>query len=92
MANEMQSMKDFKVLREVPDTEPGEAGKKPINTGWVLSDRGPTKVKCRIVAQDINWGDWVDAFAATPTSAGQRLLLREAIKGKMEVVIGDVST
>jgi len=33
MKNEMQSMTNFKVFTEVPDTEPGEAGKKPISAG-----------------------------------------------------------
>eukprot|EP00972_Heterocapsa_arctica_P024700 3642843-Heterocapsa_arctica.AAC.1 len=43
MKNEMQSMTDFKVITEVSDTEPGEAGKKPISAGWVLLARGPGK-------------------------------------------------
>eukprot|EP00972_Heterocapsa_arctica_P064230 9478193-Heterocapsa_arctica.AAC.1 len=74
-------MEDFEVIKEVPEEEQKKLGKKVINCGW-----------CRVVAQAFNWGDWADTFAATPTTAGQRLLLHHAAAADMEVVMGDVST
>eukprot|EP00972_Heterocapsa_arctica_P015659 2306094-Heterocapsa_arctica.AAC.1 len=60
MTNELESLQDFEVGKDVPEEEPKKLGKKVINCGWVLSERGPDRVKCRVVAQEINWGDWAD--------------------------------
>ncbi len=92
MTNELESLQSFEVGKDVPEEEPKNLGKKVINCGWVLSERGPDRVKCRVVAQEINWGDWADVFAATPTTSGQRLLLHHAAVLGMEVVLADVST
>eukprot|EP00972_Heterocapsa_arctica_P057868 8537435-Heterocapsa_arctica.AAC.1 len=89
VTNELESMENFEVINEVPEEEPKKLGKKAINCGWVLSERGPDRVKCRVVAQEFNWGDWADAFAATPTTAGQRLLHHHAAAAGMEIVMGD---
>eukprot|EP00972_Heterocapsa_arctica_P095764 14123771-Heterocapsa_arctica.AAC.1 len=72
MDKERGSQDSFGVHTDVPDTEPEEKGIKPIKSGWVLSDRDET-VKCRLVACEVNYGEWRDAFAATPTSMSMRL-------------------
>eukprot|EP00972_Heterocapsa_arctica_P062413 9199858-Heterocapsa_arctica.AAC.1 len=71
--------------------EPAEKGIKPIKSGWVLSSRVDT-VKCRLVACEVNYGEWRDAFAATPTSVSMRLLLQRALVNNWRVVTADVST
>eukprot|EP00972_Heterocapsa_arctica_P080611 11880595-Heterocapsa_arctica.AAC.1 len=72
MDKERGSQYSFGVRTDVPDTEPEEKGIKPIKSGCVLSDRDET-VKCRLVACEVKYGEWRDAFAATPTSMSMRL-------------------
>jgi hypothetical protein len=42
-------LRNFGVLEQVEDDEPGRCGRQPVATGWVLADRGE-KVKARLVA------------------------------------------
>ena len=84
-------MTDFHAMGWCDAEEPVKLQKKIIKCGWVLSDRG-ARVKARIVAQELNLGQWVDAFAATPASIGQRLVAYTAAKAGWEVLIGDVKT
>eukprot|EP00972_Heterocapsa_arctica_P110574 16281071-Heterocapsa_arctica.AAC.1 len=56
-----------------------------------MSDRDET-VKCRLVACEVKYGEWRDAFAATPTSVSMRLLLQRALVNGWRVVTADVST
>ena len=44
------------------------------------------------MAQQINDGSLQDAFAATPSAVGQKLLLLEATRRGWLVCVGDVST
>ena len=91
MTDELSSMTDFHAMEWCDAEEPVKLQKKVIKCGWVLSDRG-TRVKARIVAQELNLGQWVDAFAATPSSVGQRLVAYTAAKAGWDVLIGDVKT
>eukprot|EP00972_Heterocapsa_arctica_P115360 16447298-Heterocapsa_arctica.AAC.1 len=61
---------------------------KPIKSGWVLSDQIDT-VKCRLVACEVNYGEWRDAFAATPTSVSMLLLLQRALGNDWRIVTAD---
>eukprot|EP00972_Heterocapsa_arctica_P100539 14823066-Heterocapsa_arctica.AAC.1 len=56
-----------------------------------MSDRVET-VKCRLVACEVNYGEWRDAFATTPTSVSMRLLLQRALVNGWRVVTADVRT
>jgi hypothetical protein len=91
MDKERASLKSFPTYIEVDESEPAKYGKKLIRSGWVLSDRGET-VKARLVAQEVNKGDWMDVFAATPMSASLRILLQRAIKLGWTVQLADLST
>ena len=79
MEKEGMSLNSFKTYVEADASEPVKYGVKPIRSGWVLTDRGET-VKARLVAQEVNHGDWADVFAATPTWASLRLFLQMALK------------
>ena len=91
MDKESASLQSFPTYIEVDDTEPAKHGKKVIRSGWVLSDRGET-VKARLVAQEVNYGDYMDAFAATPMSASLRVLLKIAMQRGWPVRLADLST
>eukprot|EP00972_Heterocapsa_arctica_P060852 8974775-Heterocapsa_arctica.AAC.1 len=66
MDRKRESLKSFGVLERAADPgEPARCGRAAIATGWVLTDCGE-KVKARLVARQVNWGTWCDAFAATP--------------------------
>lgn len=91
MDKERASLHSFPTYIEVDDTEPAKHGKKVIRSGWVLSDRGET-VKARLVAQEVNYGDYMDAFAATPMLAGLRVLLKIAMRRGWPVRLADLST
>ena len=67
----MESFEKLKVLREATFAE--AEGHKLIGLRWVLRQRKDS-VKARLVAQEVNVGSWADAFAATPTLVGQRIL------------------
>ena len=49
-------------------------------------------IKARMVAQDVNRGGHQDTFAASPTTLGQRLLMRMSVVNGWELAVGDVST
>ena len=91
MEKERMSPNSFKTYVEADASEPVKYGVKPIRSGWVLTDRGET-VKARLVAQEVNHGDWADVFAATPTWASLRLLLQMALKKGWKVKLADIAT
>ncbi|CAE8639057.1 unnamed protein product, partial [Polarella glacialis] len=55
---------------------------------WVLRDKGD-RVRVRLVARQINFGDRQDTFAARPSTAGQRILLALAALKGYTPVVGD---
>eukprot|EP00972_Heterocapsa_arctica_P085316 12573569-Heterocapsa_arctica.AAC.1 len=63
-------MEHFGVYSLVPEEE----AKDLIGSRWLLKRR-PIDVKCRIIGQQANYGKPMDTFAATTTSAAQRLLM-----------------
>eukprot|EP00972_Heterocapsa_arctica_P076745 11319569-Heterocapsa_arctica.AAC.1 len=65
MDRERESLRNFGVMEQVEDDEPGRCDRQPVATGWVLADRGE-KVKARLVARQVNYGVWGDTYAATP--------------------------
>eukprot|EP00972_Heterocapsa_arctica_P101601 14970349-Heterocapsa_arctica.AAC.1 len=67
MDKERGSQDSFGVFTDVPDTGPAEKGIKPIKSGWAHSDRIDT-VQYRLVACEVNYGEWRDTFAASPRS------------------------
>ena len=91
MDHERASLEAFKVRTEVSEEEPKKAGVRPIRMGWVLSDRGAT-VKARMVACEVNHGEWCDAFAATPTSVAMRLALQRGMARGWTIFTADIST
>lgn len=88
MEKELQSMKNMNVYQEVPESEADEV----IKSRWVLSQKGPENVRCRIVAQQLANSVMDDTFASTSTPISLRLLLYFATVKKWEVCSGDVST
>ena len=91
MDRERASLDAFKVHTEVSEEEPKKAGIRPIRMGWVLADRGTT-VKARMVACEVNHGEWCDAFAATPTSVAMRLVLQRGLARGWTIFTADIST
>ena len=91
MDKERASLLRFPTYIGVDDKEPAKHGKKVIRSGWVLSDRGEA-VKARLVAQGVNYGDYMDVFAATPMSATLRVLLKIAMQRGWPVRLADLST
>eukprot|EP00972_Heterocapsa_arctica_P007158 1044764-Heterocapsa_arctica.AAC.1 len=77
MENERGSIRSFGVLERADRGEPARCGRTPISTGWVLFDRGE-KVKARVVARQVKWGTWRDAYAATPRPLLIRFVLHRA--------------
>ena len=61
MRAELESFGDFGVADEVSEEEPRKLGRKIISMGWVIRARGD-RVKYRIVAQEVNLGQWADAL------------------------------
>ena len=49
-------------------------------------------MKARLVAQEVNHGEWADVFAATPSWTSIRLLLQRAALNGWPVRIADIST
>ena len=91
MDRERASLEAFKVRTKVSGEEPKKAGVRPIRVGWVLSDRGAT-VKARMVACEVDHGDWCDAFAATPTSVDMRLALQRGMARGWTIFTADILT
>ena len=50
MDRERESLGNFEALERAEDDEPGKCSRQPVDTGWVLADRGKT-VKARLVAR-----------------------------------------
>eukprot|EP00972_Heterocapsa_arctica_P073805 10895666-Heterocapsa_arctica.AAC.1 len=92
MDRERESLRSFGVLERAADPgKPARCGRVAIATGWVLADRGE-KVKARLVARQVNWGTWCDAFAATPRPVSIRFVQHRALANSWRVWTGDVST
>ncbi|CAE8581665.1 unnamed protein product [Polarella glacialis] len=91
MAKERQSLRDFDVYTEVDESEPERLGAKIVPSAWVLGAKHGG-VKARLVAQQVNTGNWADTFAATPSGCAHRLLLLVAARKQWPVQLGDVST
>ena len=92
MQAERESLGSFPVWKEVPESEVKERGGQLIRSRWVLTRKSPIRVKARLVAQQLNLGEWMDAFAATPTSAGLRIVAMLAALKNLGLKFGDVST
>ena len=91
MESERASLRSYHVYTEVPIARVREVNGTLIRSRWVLADKG-TRVKARLVAQQLNLGQWSDAYAATPTTPGQRIVLCLAARCGLELKFGDVST
>ena len=91
MKAERESLEKFPVYEEVPETEVKEVGGKLIKSRWVFHRKSEDRVKGRIVAQQLNLGEWADTFAATPTSLGQRVLMKIASEKGFVLKLGDIS-
>ena len=87
---ERESLEKFPVYEEAPDTEVKEAGGKLIKSRWVFNRKSEDRVKGRIVAQQLNLGEWADTFAATPKSLGQRVLMKIASGKGFVLKLGDI--
>ncbi len=70
--------------------------KKPVGLRWMLrrkpKDGNENFVKARVVAQQVNTGELLDVYAATPTSIGQRIVLWEALREDWIIGSTDIST
>jgi hypothetical protein len=84
---EMEAMDHFGVYEWVKEEEANDL----IGSRWLLKRR-PHDVKCRLVAQQVNYGKPMDTFAATPTSAAQRLVMFMAQHMSWDLQLGDVGT
>ena len=91
MKAERESLQRFPVYVDVPETEVSEVGGQLIKSRWIFTRKSADRVKGRIVAQQRNLGEWADTFAATPTSVGQRILLKIASTKGLVLKFGDIS-
>ena len=79
MNKEWKSLEEFGVLEPCTWEVAREHGcEKPVGLRWIVHQK-PDKMKARIVAQQVNTGEWADTFAATPVHVSQRLLVHRAL-------------
>ncbi len=79
MNKEWKSLEEFGVLEPCTWEIAREHGcEKPGGLRWIVHQK-PDKMKARIVAQQVNTGEWADTFAATPVHVSQRLLVHRAL-------------
>ena len=90
MQSEKASFDRFHAMDDYPEEDIGN--QKVIPMRWLLHDRPMKGIKARMVVQDINRGGHQDTFAASPTTLGQRLLMRMSVVNGWGLVVGDVST
>ena len=93
MEDEIENMRKMQVKEDITNEAAVKLGGRMVSTRWVLRSRAvnPPKVKARIVAREINDGSYQDAYAASPTTTGQRLLLFFASLMGWMVTLPDVS-
>ena len=78
-------------MEEVEDLRRRGVPLEVINSGWVLVQKPDGSVRARCVATQVNYGTEMDAFAATPTIIGQRVLLLRALQNHWKVKTADIS-
>eukprot|EP00972_Heterocapsa_arctica_P059139 8720340-Heterocapsa_arctica.AAC.1 len=97
----MDSLNEFQTYDHVPEEEAAhvwaDKSATVVKSRWVRIKKADGRTKCRLVAQQINYGEKMDTYAATASSAGARLLLALAAhpRGRGErwtLQLGDVST
>jgi hypothetical protein len=86
---ELQQLRDFDVYEEVPRT--AAAGYKVISTRWVRKLKTPLEARFSLVAREFNTGKRDDTFAATPLSAGSRVVDLLGTKLQLCTATADVS-
>ena len=92
MNTERQSWDDLSVFDLASwDEYHNTPGAELVRSGWVLRLKSTGKVRARLVATQVNWGSWVDAFAATPTNMALRICLWFALLFGFACKLGDVS-
>ena len=90
MNAELASLKSFKVYDVIPRSQVPQ-GKAVITGRWVVTPKGD-KIKCRMVARELNDGTPADVFAHTPSSTALRIILCIALaKGYAMAKIGRAS-
>ncbi len=65
-----------------------------IKSGWVLTKRSPSVVKCRFVATEVNYGQDRErnVYASTQTTMSHRLLMARSLERQWPLLFGDIST
>jgi hypothetical protein len=83
---ELQRFRDMNVYEYVPrDQAINDEGGKFVKVKWVRVNKGTTQkplVKCRLVAQELGYGQRMDElFSGTPSLVALRLMLVHAVLG-----------
>jgi hypothetical protein len=79
MRLELQNLADFGVFKPATRQQAADAGKHIVGTRWVLRNKGD-RVKARVVAQELNRGEFKDTFAAAPSALVTRLVLWQCVR------------
>ena len=74
-------------MEDYPEENIGDQRVIPMR--WLLRDRPVKGIKARMVVQDVNRGGHQDTFAASPTTLGQRLLMRMSVVNGWGLAVGD---
>ena len=90
MNAELASLKSFKVYDAIPRSHAPQ-GKGVITGRWVVTPKGD-KIKCRMVARELNDGTLADVFAHTPSSTALRIILCIALAKGYAMATGDLTT
>ena len=90
MERERDLMRQFDVMEPITKEQAERLGAQVIRSRWVLRQKKDA-VRARWVVQQINDGSWVDGYAATPSHAGQRVLLFQALQNNWALTLADVS-
>ena len=74
MHHAMQDLTKIGVFRPATRQQAVDAGKPIVGTRWIFRHRG-NRVEARVVAQELNLGEFGDTFAATPNTLATRFVL-----------------
>jgi len=91
MQRERDSLAHFGTFRRITRAEAKQRNLKVVKSRWLLVQK-PDKVKARLVAQEVAFTHRDDCWAGTPTSVGQRLLLRRSLQTGWSTRQGDIAT
>ena len=98
MDAERASLRAFETYDEVPEDEAlADAQAEVVSSRWLIIRKASGRIKCRLVAQQLNRGELMDTFAATASGVSARLVMAVAMTRRRQgeawvIKTGDVAT